>query len=126
MNANCPMSTLCAPIAPAGMAPRGAVGLLRSKQAPRPVGPAPKDAEVARLRAGARGVSIVHAEAAAQDLPNGCRAARHAISKAEIVEGRKLAERQHELKAFASLPVLLHDDNTPTVLYGAQDEVVTY
>ena len=95
------------------MAPPGAVELFRPNQAPRPVGPAPKDAEVARLRAGARGVAIVHAEAAAQDLPNGCRAARHAISKTEIVEGRKLPERQHELETFASLSVLLHDDNTP-------------
>jgi hypothetical protein len=109
-----------------GMAPPAAVELLRSKQAPRPIGRAPKDAEVARFRAGARGVSIAHAEAAAQDLPNGCSAARHAISKAEIVEGRKLAERQHELKAFASLPVLLQDDNTPTVSYAAYEEAVTY
>src|ERR1700729_296792 len=86
-----------------GMAPPGEVELLRSKQAPRRVNHAPKDAEVARLRAGARGVSIAHAEATAQDLSDGCRAARHTISKSEIVERRKLPKRQHELKAFASL-----------------------
>jgi hypothetical protein len=86
---------------------------LRSLQAPRPIVRASKDAEVARFRAGARGVSIAHAEAAPQDLSNGCRAARHTISKAEIVDGRKLPERQHELKTFASLSVLWHDDNTP-------------
>src|ERR1700722_19839242 len=107
------MSTLCAPIVLSGMAPPGALELLRSQQAPRPIGRAPKDAEVTRFRAGARGVSIAHAEAAPQDLSNGCRAARHTISKAEIVDGRKLPERQHELKTFPSLSVLWHDDNTP-------------
>ena len=114
-NANSRSSTLCEPLARAGYAPPGAVELFRPKQAPRPAGDAPKDTEVARLRAGARGVSVAHAEAAAQDLSNGCRAARHTISKAEIVERRKLPTRQHKLKAFASLPALLHDDNTPTV-----------
>jgi hypothetical protein len=102
-----------------GMVPPGTVDLFRPKQAPRPAGHAPKDAEVARLRAGACGISIAHAEATAQDLSNGCRTARHTISKAEIIERRKLPKRQHELEAFASLPALLHDDNTPTVSNAA-------
>jgi hypothetical protein len=65
-----------------------------------------KHTELGRLRPSAGGIPTIYTQATSQNLADRRGAARHAITKTEIVESCQLPEGQHDLQSFVAFPVL--------------------